>query len=354
MFFKTYPPPGTPPGTLVRGAEKPAIPSRLSIIWYDGKNLEEIPEATVADCQTFRDRPGVLWIHLQGLGNLELLQELGQYLQLHPLALEDVVEGRAPIKVEDYGVYLFMVTRLLGIDDGVTSEQISLFLGPRFLLGIQESSTDHFAVIRQRLRREQGLIRQYGSDFLAYALLDIVVDSWFPVLETMGEQLEELEDRVTEQPDGKVMEQIQGLRRIFFRLRRLIWPLRETINTLLRQETQLITDHTRLYLRDCYDHAFQVLELLESYRDMTAGIIELYLSSLSMRLNEIMKVLTLFATIFIPITFITGLYGMNFNPKASPWNMPELDWRFGYPFVLGLIAVVATSLFIYFRRKKWI
>lgn len=353
MPFNASAPPGPPPGMRFQGAENPEAASCLSLIWYDQKNLEERTAATVSDCQAFWDRPGVLWIHLQGLENLELLQELGQFLQLHPLALEDVIEGRAPIKVEDYGAYLFMVTRRLGIDNGVRGEQISLFLGPRFLLSIQESSTDHFAVIRERLRHEQGLIRQYGPDFLAYTLLDIVIDSWFPVLETLGEQLEGLEDRVTQQPESKVMEQIQDLRRIFFRLRRLIWPLRETINTLLRQETLLITDHTRIYLRDCYDHTFQVLELLESYRDVTAGIIDLYLSSLSIRLNEIMKVLTLFATIFIPLTFITGLYGMNFNPKVSPWNMPALNWRYGYPFALGLMAVVAISLFIYFRRKKW-
>lgn len=354
MPVNSYPPPGTSPGTLFHWTEKVEVPSRLRLIRYDKDNLEEQPAATIADCQAWRYRPGVVWMHLQGLGTIELLQELGQNLQLHPLALEDVAEGRAPIKVEDYGTHLFIVTRLVRAENGLASEQISLFLGPRFLLSVQESDTDHFALIRERLQHEQGMIRQHGPDYLAYALLDYVVDSWFPLLETLGEQLEALEDRVIQQPESKAMEQLQEMRRIFFRLRRLIWPLREALNILLRGGNPLITDHTRLYLRDCYDHAFQVMDLLENYREVTAGVIELYLSSLSIRLNEIMKVLTVIATIFIPLTFITGLYGMNFNHEVSPWNMPELGWRFGYPFALGLMVAVVAVMILYFRRKKWI
>ncbi|MDD3581021.1 MAG: magnesium/cobalt transporter CorA [Desulfobacca sp.] len=354
MPYKAYPPPGTPPGTLREGPERAAVPSRLNIIWYDKTELEEFSEGTVADCQKLAARAGFLWMHLTGVSNIELLQALGRFLDLHPLALEDVVEGRAPTKVEDYDSFLFMVTRLVQVGNGQTEEQISLFLGPRFLLSIQESDTDHFEIIRERLRHKQGLIRQSGVDYLAYTLLDYIVDSWFPVLETFGDRLEELEDRAIQRPDAKTMEQVQELRRSFFRLRRLIWPLRDALNTLLRGENQLITDHTRLYLRDCYDHAFQVVDLLENYREVTAGVVEVYLSSLSIRLNEIMKMLTVIATIFIPLTFITGLYGMNFSPEASPWNMPELRWRFGYLYALGVMLMVSGGLIIYFRRKKWL
>ncbi|MFP3867657.1 MAG: magnesium/cobalt transporter CorA [Desulfobacteraceae bacterium] len=354
MPYKTYPPPGTPPGTLVRGPGEAVVPSRLRVIWYDPTDLEELSEATVADCQSLAARQGVIWMHLEGLGNIELLQQLGQLLQLHPLALEDVAEGRAPTKAEDYDVFLFILTRLMPSDAAWSGEQISLFLGPRFLLSIQESGTDHFAVIRERLSHKQSLLRQHGADYLAYTLLDFIVDSWFPVLESFGERLEELEDRVIQQPDAPTMEALQELRRQLLRLRRLIWPLREAVNNLIRGENRLITDHTRLYLRDCYDHAFQVVDLLENYREVTAGVIELYLSSLSIRLNEIMKVLTVIATIFIPLTFITGLYGMNFSYDASSWNMPELKWRYGYFFALGIMLLVSASLIIYFRRKKWI
>jgi magnesium transporter len=354
MAFKTFPPPGSPPGILEHRSGKPTYPSHLRIIWYDGDRLEEKADATVADCQNYRGRPGVTWVHLQGLQDLTLIQDLGACMGLHPLALEDVVEGRAPIKVDDYQDYLFIVSRLVSSLVNYTDEQISLFLGQDYLFSIQETHTDHFGVIRERLRHASGHIRTQGADYLAYTLIDFLVDSWFPLLENFGERLEDLEDRLLTQPDGKLTLELQSLRRQMLRGRRLLWPIRETINTLLGLEGSLIREHTRIYLRDCYDHAFQVIDLLENFRDIASGLIDVYLSSINNRLNEVMKVLTVIATIFMPLTFIAGVYGMNFKTELSPWNMPELSWFFGYPFALGLMGTSIIIMLIYFKRKKWI
>ncbi len=335
MAFKNFPPPGSPPGILEHRSGQVTYPSRLRIIWYDGDRLEEKADARVADCQNFKDRPGVKWLHLEGLEDLTLLQDLGTCLGLHPLTLEDVVEGRAPIKVDDYPNYLFIVSRLVTDLIDYRDEQISLFLGPDYLLSIQETHTDHFGIIRERLRHGSGQIRNQGADYITYAIIDYLVDSWFPLLENFGERLEDLEDRLLSQPDGKLTIELQALRRQMLRGRRLLWPIRESINNLLDQESGFIQEHTRIYLRDCYDHAFQVIDLLENFRDIASGLIDVYLSSINNRLNEVMKVLTVIATIFMPLTFIAGVYGMNFKTELSPWNMPELNWYYGYPFCPG-------------------
>jgi len=354
MAFKTYPPPGTPPGTLARAAGRPVLPSRLRLIWYHGRDLEDHTEATVAQCLDSRQRPGVTWIHVSGLEDVALLTELGEHLGLHILAMEDVVYGRSPIKVEDYDSTLFLISRLVTWQDELQDEQISIFLGTNFVLSFQESHQDYWGIIRERLRHEQGAIRHQGPDYLMYALLDLVVDYWFPLMETLGERLEAIEDRVLKEPNGTGMRELQDLRRMYVRLRRFLWPLREAINILLRQDNPLVSDHTRLYMRDCYDHAFQLIDLLENYREIAAGTIDIYLSKQNTRLNEIMKVLTVIATIFIPLNFLASLYGMNFDRGASPWNMPELGWGYGYPFALASMAAVALSMVIYFRRKRWL
>lgn len=354
MRHKTLKPPGTPPGTLLRDPERLSVPSRLSLIYYEAQALTENHQATVDDCLNSLKQPGNVWIHLQGLQNIDLLNELGKALKLHPLALEDVADGRAPIKAEDYGDYLFLIIKLLTFNSEIKDEQICLFWGERFLLSIQESDIDHFAPIRERLISGHGVIRQHGTDYLAYTLLDVMIDSWFPLLERLGERIEDIEDMVLARPDPKVMSDLQRLRRIFLRARRLVWPLRDTINTLLREDNPLISANTRVYLRDCYDHAFQVIDILEYYRDMATGIIEVYLSSLDTRLNEVMKVLTVIATIFMPMTFVAGIYGMNFKTDASPWNMPELGWYYGYPFFWGLIVIIVIIMLSYFRHRKWI
>jgi magnesium transporter len=354
MAFQNFPPPGSPPGILEHRTGRVTFPSRLQLIWYDGDRLEEKADATMADCQEYRSRPGVKWLHLRGVQDLNLLQELGSCMGLHPLTLEDVVEGRAPIKVDDYPHYLFIVSRLVTDLIDFKDEQISLFLGADYLFSVQESDTDHFAIIRERLRHGSGQIRTQGADYLLYAIIDYLVDSWFPLIEHFGERIEDLEDLLLSQPDGKLTVELQTLRRQMLRGRRLLWPIREAINNLLDQEGAFIREHTRIYLRDCYDHAFQVIDLLENYRDIASSLIDIYLSSINNRLNEVMKVLTVIATIFMPLTFIAGVYGMNFKTEVSPWNMPELSWFFGYPFALGLMATVAFIMMMYFKRKKWL
>ncbi len=354
MTATIFPPPGSPPGSLVPCRAREVYPSRLRLICYGGETPVEQDNLTVAQFLDCKDRPGIKWLHLQGLQDLDLIQNLGTALGLHPLALEDILECRTSIKVDDYPGYLFIVCRLVHNPADFADEQISLFLGPDYLLSIQETHNDYFAPIRERLRHWQGQSQQRGPDYLAYALIDYIVDTWFPLLEDFGDRLEELEDRLLLKPDGAMIHELQQLRRLLLKGRRILWPLREVVNNLLTQETPLIRDHTRLFLRDCGDHAFQIIDLMENYRDMASGLIEVYLSSINNRLNEIMKVLTIIATVFMPLTFIAGVYGMNFKTEASPWNMPELEWYLGYPFALGLMALTVLVMVLYFRKKNWL
>jgi magnesium transporter len=354
MAVENYPPPGSPPGILEHRPGQVTYPSRLRLIWYDSTSLEEKIDATLADVKEVKKRPGVTWVHLEGLQDVTLLEELGACLGcFHPLSLEDVLEGRAPVKVDEYANYLFIVNRLVTDLVEYNDEQISLFLGPDYLFSIQETHADHFALLLERLRRGSGQIRTQGADYLTYAIIDFLVDSWFPLVEDFGERIEDLEDRLLRQPDGMLTIELQTLRRQMLRGRRLLWQVRESINNLLDQEG-LIQEHTRIYLRDCHDHAFQVIDLLENYRDLASSLIDIYLSSINNRINEVMKVLTIIATIFMPLTFIAGVYGMNFKTDLSPWNMPELSWVYGYPFALGLMVTVTIIMLIYFRVKKWI
>src|SRR4030095_7850244 len=241
-----------------------------------------------------------------------------------------------------------------GSDEALDTEQLSIFLGRNYVLTFQEHPGDCFDTVRDRISKAGGRIRNCGPDYLAYALIDAFIDDYFPVLEKYGERLEELEDEVITRADTQVIAQIHQVKRDLLVLRRAIWPLREAVNSLVRDPTPLISEETRIYLRDCYDHAVQLIDLLENYREIASSLVEVYLSSVSNRLNEIMKVLTIFTVVFIPLNFIASIYGMNFNTESSPWNMPELNWRYGYPFTLGLMAAVALSMLIFFRKKKWI
>jgi len=354
MAVTTVAGPGSPPGILAHRPDRRLEPSRLRLICYDAGGLEEKSAATLADFLQWRGRTGVKWLHLTGLADLALLRGLGETLGIHPLALEDVLEGRAPAKVEDYPGYLFIVCRLVNEPVAMADEQISLFLGPDYLLSIQESNTDYFAPIRERLHQGSGQLHHSGPDYLAYTLIDYIIDTWFPILEGWGDRLEALEDRLVLDPDSQLIQELQNQRRLLMRARRLLWPLREVVNNLLSQESSLIQGQTRIYLRDCGDHVFQVIDLMENYRDMAGGLIEIYLSSINNRLNEIMKVLTVIATVFMPLTFIAGIYGMNFKTDVSPWNMPELSWYLGYPFALGLMCLTVLSMLWFFKRKHWL
>jgi magnesium transporter len=346
--------PGTSPGTL-RPVERPdAEPVRVTIIDYSPGRCEEKQVATIEEVFPYRDTPTVTWINVEGLHDVALLEKLGHHFGFHPLTLEDVLNcGQRP-KIEDYGEYHFMVMKSLSRStEELKIEQISFFLAGNYVITLQEDPGDSFEAVRERIRHGKGQIRRMGPDYLLYALVDALVDEFFPVLESYGERVEELEDTVIAKPDPATLNEIHRIKRELLLLRRVAFPEREVINALQREEAHLVKPETRVFLRDCYDHTIQVLDMIETYRDLAAGLLEVYLSSASNRLNEVMKVLTIISTIFIPLNFIAGVYGMNFNPQASPLNMPELNWYFGYPAALTLMAATAGGLVLYFKRKRW-
>ncbi|NNG04470.1 MAG: magnesium/cobalt transporter CorA, partial [Inquilinus sp.] len=331
-----------------------ALPPSIRFLGYGPEAVEEREITDVAQLDELVRNWPVTWINIDGLGDLDLVRRLGEMFGIHRLALEDVVNVHQRPKLEEYEDHAFIVARMIHADDGPRTEQVSLFLGTGFLLSFQERPGDCFDPVRDRLRGHRGLIRERGADYLAYALIDAVVDGCFPVLEAYGEQLEDLEDSVVGDPQRDHAAAIHDMKRDLLALRRAIWPQRELLNALTREPLAYLSDQTRVYLRDSYDHSIQLLDVVETYREIASGLVDVYLSSASARMNEIMKVLTIIATIFIPLTFIVGVYGMNFRPESSPWNMPELIWYWGYPAVLGLMAAVAGGLLLAFRRMGWI
>jgi magnesium transporter len=338
--------PGDAPGTLVT-PETPA-PVRIRLMHYTNEAVTEADDESLDGCLAALDRPGVTWINVDGLGRPELLAALGERLGFHPLSVEDVVNVPQRPKVEGHPNYLLVVLRMLRLAEELREEQVSLFLGDRYVVTVQERADwDVFEPVRERIRAGRGRIRSAGADHLAYALVDAVVDGCFPVLEGLGERLDGLEDQAVLKGGEPVLGRIQSLRHDFLTLRRAIWPMRDAVAGLLREESRLVTAETRTYLRDCHDHAVQALDIVETDRETTAALMEIYLASQNQRLNEVMKVLTVIATLFIPLTFIASIYGMNFQ------HMPELGWRYGYAMALGLMALVAAGLLAYFRRRGW-
>ncbi len=351
---KRYHKPGTSPGTLRAPEDGDTGPVKVTIIDYGPDCFEERQVAEVEECFPYRDKPTVTWINVEGLSDIGLIEKLGQHFGLHPLTLEDVLNcGQRP-KLEDYGSYHFMVMKSLYFrEEELEIEQISFFLSGTYVITFQQVPGDSFEAVRERIRQGKGQIRKMGPDYLLYALVDALVDEFFPVLESYGERVEELEDEVIDKPTPEILNEIHRIKRELLLVRRTAWPEREVINALQREDTYLVKPETRVFLRDCYDHTIQVIDMVETYRDLASGLLEVYLSSASNRLNEVMKVLTIISTIFIPLNFIAGVYGMNFSPEASPLNMPELNWFFGYPMALGIMVTVGVSLVIYFRRKGW-
>lgn len=349
-FNKRYHPPGTQPGTLVATGGRASV----TLMDYDGDTLTEEHDLDVPACTAFLERPTTTWVHVQGPTSLELLGQLGALFHLHPLALEDVQNTGQRPKVEPYdGQFFIVLNRPLALHGHPGNSQVSLFLGQGFVVSFNDGPEDPFVEVRKRLRANQGSIRRRGADYLLYALTDLVIDEGFPVLEALGARIEELEEELLEAPEADTLGRIHAIKRELLLLRRMVWPHREVVNALTREEYPLIQGGTRLYLRDCYDHSVQIVDLLESYRDMTASMVDVYLSSASYRLNEVMRVLTIIATLFIPLTFISGIYGMNFD-RGSPWNMPELGWTYGYLAVWGVMIVLAGGMLYYFRRKGWL
>lgn len=345
-------PPGTVPGTLVAQPDAEAEPVQIRMISYDPDRIEErsvraadIPSLAVPD-------RGVLWLDIWGISDPGVVKAVGDRFGFHPLALEDVLNVPQRPKVDRYEGHLLVVLR--EVPYRMPSEQMSLFLADRVVVTFQERPGDPFDPIRDRLRRGLGSIRSQRADYLLYLLCDAVVDSLFPTLEKLGDEVESLEETVIRSPSPEMLREIRGVKRLLLEVRRSAWPARDAVNELLREESGLITPGTRVFLRDCYDHTIQVMDMVETFREMASNLVDEYISSVSHRMNEIMKVLTIVATIFIPLTFIAGIYGMNFDPQASPYNMPELGWRYGYPAVLAVMAAAAAGMLLYFRRKKWL
>jgi len=342
---------GLPPGTLVHIGEKLTEKTRITVVEYDGRGFEEKELKDLETCYLSPPEPAVTWVNVVGIQQVEVLEKVGSCFVVHPLALEDILNTEQRPKVEDYGEDLFLVVKLLSYNekkDEIESEQISLILRPNALLSFQEREGDDFAAVKERLRAGKGRLRKMGADYLAYTLLDIVVDQYFVVLEKLGERVEVLEGKLLADPGTATLQKIQKLKKEMLLLRKWIWPLREVISSLERGEFPGIRESTRIYLRDVYDHAIQVMDSIEIYRDMLSGMVDIYLSSLNNRMSAVMKVLTLIATIFMPLTFLAGVYGMNFK------HMPELDWPWAYPVVLILMAIIAILMLILFRRKKWL
>lgn len=349
-------PPGTAPGTLVSDPE--ASRPILTAIGFGPDQMVEEDHASLETVGALRGRFPVLWVNVDGLGDADLIAKLGDMFGLHGLALEDVLHVVQRPKVEDYEDLLFMVARMPRLGDGgvehFDSEQLAMFLGADFVITFQERRGDCFDPIRDRIRSRRGRVRQSGPDYLWYALLDAAIDSYFPILERYGEAVEELESAVLADQGGAAIHDIHTLKRDLLSVRRAIWPMRDLLSNLIRDESPFITAQTRIFLRDCYDHGVQLVDMTETDREIAASLVDIHLSMQGNRMNEIMKVLTIIATIFIPLSFVAGLYGMNFDTEASPWNMPELRWSFGYPFALGLMAGIAALLLIYFRRRGWL
>lgn len=347
--------PGTSPGTLLAepGAPKPVV----TLIAYGPQQLVEQKLETPADLDTipqFLDKFPVTWINVDGLGDSDLVARLGKTFGLHPLALEDVMNMHQRSKVEQYGDHLFIVARMVEGEARCETDQLGMFLGSRYVLTFQHLPGDCFDPLRLRIREGRGVIRTSGPDYLAYGVLDSIVDSYFPILERFGEEIDALEDEIMGKPSRDIISRAHSVKSKLLVLRRAIWPLREALHVLVRDPIPVIRESTRVYLRDCADHTFQLIDLLETYRELASDLLELYHSSLSNRMNEVMQVLTVIATIFIPLTFIVGVYGMNFDTTVSPWNMPELKWRFGYPAVWAVMLSVAGGLLYFFGRKGWL
>ena len=342
---------GLPPGTLVHIGEKSDREIKITVMDYNEAGVEEKEIKALKECFYYTDTSIVSWINVEGLHEIEIIRQFGDCHGLHPLVMEDIVNTDQRPKMEDFGDYLYIVLKMLriGKDQEIVTEQVSLILGANFVISYQEGiQGDVFNPIRERIRNGKGRIRSMKADYLAYSLMDAVVDNYFVVLEGVGERIEDLEEEVMTNPAPETVRKIHRLKRDMIFLRKAVWPLREVIGALERRETPLVSEAVVVYLRDVYDHTIQVIDAVETYRDMLSGMLDIYLSSLSNRMNEVMKFLTVIGTIFLPLTFIAGVYGMNFQ------FMPELRWHWGYFASLWLMLAVAALMLFYFKRKKWL
>ncbi len=348
IFRKRHPPTGATPGTLV--IPDRARPPIIRVIRYTEDDLQEQEISKVEEIRPHLSEGAVTWVDVQGLGDRESLQAIRELFSIHPLAMEDIVNVPQRPKTETYDEHQFFITRVVMLRDDapLDTDQVSIFIGSNYVLTFQERFGHVFDCVRDRMRRRGGRIRKHGPDYLGYAIMDAAVDGYFPVVEYLGDQIETLEDALLERPGPDALQKIQCIRRDVLALRRVILPHREAVSMLIRNDTPMVSDEVCVYLRDVDDHCVQLADVLQSYRDMATGLVDMYLSSLGHRQNEIMKVLTVMASIFIPLTFMVGIYGMNFE------NMPELKIGWAYPALLVLMALAAAVMILYFRRKGWI
>jgi magnesium transporter len=343
---------GLPPGTLVHVGEDKNLPkSIITIFDYDENFYEERSADTIEESFAFRDKPSVTWINIDGIQETDVIQKIQTHFNIHPLVLEDILNTEQRPKMEDHEEYIYLVLKMLYFDSHtaeIKTEQVSLILGQSCVISFQETVGDVFDSIRDRIRHSKGSVRKSGADYLAYALIDSIVDHYFVILELLDEQIEHLEDEITTNPQTEATSEIHQLKREMIFIRKQIWPLRELINGLIKSESPLIKKGTRYYLQDLYDHAVQVIDTIETFRDLLSGIHDVYLTSMSNKLNEVMRILTVISTIFMPLTFIVGVYGMNFK------HMPELEWYWGYPLLWLIMISIGLGMILFFKRRKWL
>lgn len=356
FFNYSYQSPGTMPGTL--DVDQDSVSPQISLIDYDAENWLRVDNISPEECSKHLDTVSVSWVDIGGVGDPDIFQRLGEVFGLHPLILEDIVNIPQRSKLEEYENQLLIIMQMVVIQPerrGFWLEQVSFILSDHYLLTVQEEDEeDSFGSIRDRLKYNKGSIRKQGADFLAYALWDAVIDGFFPVLEMIGDRIEDLEDEVVISPTPQTLSAIHQVKRELLVLRRAVWPQRDALSVLIRENSHLIQSDTLQYFRDCYDHTIMLIDMIETYRELASGLMDVYLSSVSNKMNEVMQLLTVISTIFIPLTFIAGIYGMNFNTETSKWNMPELDWQYGYVFCLGLMGGIAVILLFFFWRKGWL
>ncbi len=341
---------GLPPGTVVFVGERKVEEIRITLIDYDENQYNEREIENIEDCFPYKDSPSISWINIDGVHQVDVIEKLGDHFVLHPLLQEDVVNTHQRPKFDEFDDHLFIVVRMFFLNEEkneLEGEQISFIVGANFVISFQERQGDVFEQVRERLRNGKGRIRKKGSDYLAYCLIDAIVDSYYTILETLGEHIESLQEELVSEPKQEDLQIIQDLKSDMLFIRKSVWPLREVIGGLVRSESTLIKQDVLVYIRDVYDHVIQAIDTIETYRDMLSAMLDIYLSSVGNRMNEVMKVLTIIATIFIPMTFLAGVYGMNFK------YMPELGWRYAYLFFWIVVSVVLIAMIAYFKRKKW-
>lgn len=350
---------GMSPGSLIFTGEKKVDQIKISVFDYNARRVNEIniPTQELSKLRKYKSNKNVTWINICGIHNPQVIDEVGNIFGIHPLVLEDILNVEHNPKADEYDNYIFIMTKMINYNNELNRlniEQVSYILGKNLLITFQEKEGDVFDLIREKIRSNSGRIRKSGADYLAYRLIDTMVDTYFNVLEKIDEHIEKIEDSLLVNPEQGILQNIHSIRKEIIRLKRAISPLRDIIHNLEREQYSFIAKSTYIYLRDLYDHIKQIADNVENYREVINGLQEVYISQSGKKMNEIMKILTIIATIFIPLTFIVGIYGMNFHADNSPWNMPELSWRYGYPFVILIMIFVVIGMLIFFKRRKWL